>query len=1343
MLRLLGIILVGGLLWGQFFPYENVFGQGDIKGFAKKAEKAYRSALKGSSPSSPLLIRAACARALALAALGKAREADSLLAQYVTGSLDKEVAFLYYWVRAYVANQLGAAPAAADYIQKARAVGQEPWQTNLIALEEARLLIYLGQISTARRVLREAAPSPLLQTPLLPYIQETYRHLLYLLYWEEGNWDSLPARYPPSKARFHAAQSAADLHYYRGLAFAFQGANTLALREAKKSASYAKKLADLAEVYRFRAQAFATFLQIARTNRGNYQKRIRLLSPLISATTKQKDRTLSEPFVQGLEHVVEASLLIRKYSLAENIISYYMGQQPSTLWAQRLYGIATQIALRQGRGNIALNFATQASNLSLRAGLDTTLEGAQTLTHLVEAAQAQYQYSLADSMAEKILRTLAQQGEPLLPRLIPIREKISRRSIQRGLYARAETLMTYQLNTLNKLLPQPEKSLAYLRAGLLLADLQLRLAQVSRVDTLLRRIRKPIEDLPLPYVREKIALYELSGDLESLRGQYKEAERYYSEAARLRSRLSKEEALNEESYSLLRLARLYQRTGRLNQAREIYQKIAKLYQLSGRKDPEVAAFYVDLVSFYILSGDYLKAQQTAEEALRLAREVQGEGSAGYVEALLSAAAVEEALGRYDNQNRYLLSAAESQKRFYGGKPALALARTYLKLAQNNLFRNYPDSVRFYLEKAFSEADQAQNTAPLEYASLNLDAIPLLLYLGQTAKADERLQTARTLLEAQLNLRHPERIRLYLLSARVNKAKGENLKALAEYKRFITLWKALYGEKHPEYPFYLGEMADYYWAAQDYSSTKKTYEKSAQLILDQVDKIFTGLSEADKTRYWARIRSILEKYYAYAFYTGVPGIQEKAYNVYLATKALILSETAQLRRRLEKSSDTTIARVYREWQEQKDYVTRLYTYTAQELSELGVNLAQEEARLNALERELTALVGDIRLARPSWKDIRTKLQDGTVTIDWVRTRVPNTDSIVYYAVLITPKAKKPIVVPFSEGKKMEEYYLFRYSQSILNFERDTTSYRAYWAPIAAQLPPDTKTLLVSNDGVFNQVNLSTIALPEGGYLVDKYQIIYHSRLASLAKPPKPLKYYEGRKAWIVADPDYNGGLPPDSVYVPDLPGTAQEAQAVQALFQSAGILPYVYTRREASELRSKQARSPYILHIATHGVFLPYDERIGELIGIQSSSALANPLFRSALLLADAGKTMIRGEAPDPENDGFLNAYEMLGLSLDNTEVVTLSACETGVGEVQNGEGVYGLQRALLIAGARNLILSLWRVDDEATRDFMVTFYRQWLVVRLPMAEAFWTAQKEMRKARPQPYFWGAFVLVRP
>ncbi len=1343
-----GLIFLTGWIFAQIFPHDRSFGQGDIKSFAGKAAKTYRSLLRNSSPNSPELIRAACALALGLASRGQVQTADSLLVQYFPiieseAALDRDTRFLYCWVRAYTANLSGSASLAQKFIQIGQALAQEPWQKNLIALEEARLLINLGQNHAARIALQKASPSSLLQTPLLPYIQETHRQLTYLLSWQEGLWDSLPGRYPRSKARFHLALAATQLHYYRALTFNFRGESSQALKEAKKSAQYAKRLSDFADPYRMRAEALTTLIQISRTTSGNYQRRLRYLAPAIGRLTHQKDRTLSEPLVQMLDHLVEATLLARKYNLAENILSYYMGHQPHTLWGQRLYGIAAQVALRQGRSTIALNFATQAANQVLKVRLDTTLEGAQTLVNLMEAAQAQYQYPLADSMAQKALSVLALQNEPLTPPTIPLREKITRRSIQRGLYARAETLMTYQLSTLDKLLSRPDKSVPYLRTALLLADLQLRLAQITRADTLLSRIRKPIEDLSALYIREKVTLYELLGDLESFRGKYKEAERYYSEAVRLRSRLSKEEAISEESYSLLRLARLYQRTGRLNRAREIYQKISNIYKVSGRKDPEVAAYYVDLVSFYLLAGDYLKAQETAGEALRMAQEVQGAGSAGYVDALLAAASVEEALGRYEDQNRYLTSAAESQKRFYAGKPSLALARTYLKLAQNNLFRNLTDSLRFYLEKALTEADNAQNTAPLEYASLNMDAIPLLLYLNQVARAEERLQTARILIEAELPLRNPERIRLYLISARVYKVKDENLKALNEYKRFITLWKALYGEKHPEYPFYLGEMADYYWAARDLSSTKKTYEKAAELILDQVDKIFAGLSESDKTRYWTRIRNILEKYYAYAFYTGVPAIQEKAYNVYLATKALILSETAQMRRRLERSNDTAIVRIYQEWQEQKDYVAKLYTYTPQELAEFGVNLAQEEARLNTLERQLTAMVGDIRLPRPSWKDIRYRLSAGTAAVDWIRTRVPNTDSIVYYAILITPQTKKPIVIPFPNGKKMEDYYLFRYTQSILNFERDTTSYRAYWAPIGERLPPDTKTLLVSNDGLFHQINLSTIALPEGGYLVDKYQIIYHSRLASLTRPPKPVKFYEGRKAWLVADPDFNGELPPDSTYVPDLPGTAQEARVLKELFQSAGYLPYTYTRREATEVKARETRSPYILHIATHGVFLPYDERIGALIGIQSTSALANPLFRSALLLADAGRTMVSGSSSDPEKDGLLNAYELLTLSLENTELVALSACETGLGEVQNGEGVYGLQRAFLIAGARNLLLSLWKVDDEATRDFMTTFYRQWLTVRLPIAEAFWNAQKEMRKARIQPYFWGAFVLVKP
>jgi CHAT domain-containing protein len=180
----------------------------------------------------------------------------------------------------------------------------------------------------------------------------------------------------------------------------------------------------------------------------------------------------------------------------------------------------------------------------------------------------------------------------------------------------------------------------------------------------------------------------------------------------------------------------------------------------------------------------------------------------------------------------------------------------------------------------------------------------------------------------------------------------------------------------------------------------------------------------------------------------------------------------------------------------------------------------------------------------------------------------------------------------------------------------------------------------------------------------------------------------------------------------LPGTAQEAKALSALMPGARML----TAAEATEAALKQTRSPRILHVATHGFFLIDQPRTAETgtrglglglgasqSGIAAAPAVAtrgeNPLLRSGLIMA--GVNQRRSGANE---DGVLTAAEAAALDLWGTKLVVLSACETALGDVKNGDGVYGLRRALVLAGSESQVMSLWRVGDAATRDLMTAYY---------------------------------------
>jgi CHAT domain-containing protein len=207
----------------------------------------------------------------------------------------------------------------------------------------------------------------------------------------------------------------------------------------------------------------------------------------------------------------------------------------------------------------------------------------------------------------------------------------------------------------------------------------------------------------------------------------------------------------------------------------------------------------------------------------------------------------------------------------------------------------------------------------------------------------------------------------------------------------------------------------------------------------------------------------------------------------------------------------------------------------------------------------------------------------------------------------------------------------------------------------------------------------------------------------------------------------------------LPGTLTEVTNIKNLLEGGNLTVEFFAGKDATEANIKKVKYPKILHIATHGFFLPNLKNKDLLIDKETIQNEKNVLLRSGLLLAGCEKSM-KGEGISSEEDGIFTAYEALNLFLDETDLVVLSACETGLGEVQNGEGVYGLQRAFQQAGAKSILISLWKVNDHATELLMTNFYNDFLKSG-DQKQSFINAQKAVRKVYPEPYYWGAFVMV--
>lgn len=613
--------------------------------------------------------------------------------------------------------------------------------------------------------------------------------------------------------------------------------------------------------------------------------------------------------------------------------------------------------------------------------------------------------------------------------------------------------------------------------------------------------------------------------------------------------------------------------------------------------------------------------------------------------------------------------------------------------------------------------------------------------------------------------------------------GNYEESLALYERIENLQKEYLSSTHPDYLRTLQGLSAVHWAIGNYGRAYRYFRQSTESLLQQFDKATSFMSEQEKSLFYEESRRFFDRFNAFmlAYYAQNENVSRQMYDYQLQTKALLFSSTLQMREKVMATQDSALIKYYAKWLGGKEQLAKIYKLTNE-----GVEVAPQlmdslETNLNDLEKniQLKIALADVRQGNTkvqiSTVKLRKKLAPEEAAVEMIRVQGFNpkkggrqTDTVYYVALILTAKTAEPTLVLFENGHLMEKSYMKYYKNTLVFRLKDTISYSRFWKPIAeSPALKGIKKIFLSVDGVYNQININTLFNPNTqNFLVEEIDIhlLTSTRDIYILKNQQK-KHETPNKALLMGYPDYynshnlsqsatdslntSNSLSEDnrSSNIAELPGTKTEIDGISSLLEANQRESVSLFSADATEVNLKQQAPQHtLLHIATHGFFFAKEQTKPSSLGDERHE---NPLLRCGILLSGAAnaytKEILQSELQAIFNgkkveDGILTAYEAMNLDLRNIDLVVLSACETGLGEVKNGEGVYGFQQALQTAGAKALIMSLWKVSDEATMALMVNFYKQWLGSGDKRA-AFRAAQAQLRKDFPNPYFWGAFVMI--
>jgi CHAT domain-containing protein len=337
------------------------------------------------------------------------------------------------------------------------------------------------------------------------------------------------------------------------------------------------------------------------------------------------------------------------------------------------------------------------------------------------------------------------------------------------------------------------------------------------------------------------------------------------------------------------------------------------------------------------------------------------------------------------------------------------------------------------------------------------------------------------------------------------------------------------------------------------------------------------------------------------------------------------------------------------------------------------------------------------------------------------------------------------------------------------KNDSTLYNLIWKPIEAHLK-GVNTVYVAPFGHLHKIAFAALPLPDGSRLSDRYQLrqVLSSHDVVFKEDPAVFSTTDTTSVALLGGINYEF-MPEakDSVYfsplslLPEstdrgtafgyLPGTESEVSSIEQLLKNDKVNVTLLKGNNATEEEFKSLqgdKAPKVMHIATHGFFAPDPKRdlnkenSMRLMGQENRyTAADNPLYRSGLLLTGGNNSWTKKTTLPADQDGVLTAYEVANMDLSNTQLVVLSACETALGDVKGREGVFGLQRGFRLAGAKYMLMSLWRIPDKETAEYMTKFYSE-LAKTNNIVTAYQTTQTHMKTTYPnEPQKWAGMVLV--